>query len=82
MENNIKEEKGVFLKGSVDKFAVLVLKHIAKQQEPKLNTFAFKSIQPGFCRLGDAEGSRGEEDVAPSPKRLTAWHGDTRAAGT
>lgn len=78
MERNTKGELGVVFKGNVDKSALLVLKHVAKPQVSKRNTSVFKSAQLGFCRLEDT----GEEDMVPSPKRLRAWGGHTRAAGT
>lgn len=36
-------------KGSIGKFALLVLKHITKQQVTKWNDFVFQSVQRGFC---------------------------------
>lgn len=53
MENNIQEGIGVVFKDTVGKFALLVLKHLIKQQVSKLNDFAFRAIQLSFCQLED-----------------------------
>ena len=48
-----KEREVFFFKCSVGRFALLVIKHITKQQVSKPNDFVFKSIQLGFCQFSD-----------------------------
>ena len=72
----IKKKREIFfLKCSVGKFALLVIKHIANQQVSKPNDFVFKSIQLGFCQFSDTANTKmGKMWSLPLGGSLLGWY--------